>query len=172
MSSEARRRAKRCFALARSTTFGHERETAIARGEAIVRAAGLSLDEFDIPGRAKPQPTGDRLFTGNGIFPNNFRYASVSVDDLLAQMQWAADQFARGARQAEDVAAERARRQKAQHERLISECLNWLFARGVRVYPDRLEGGAVVYRCPEERGDDELYEGDLVRMARQRGWKG
>lgn len=49
--SRAARLAERCFAVARSTTFAAERETAIARGVAIVEAAGLSLDDFDVPGR-------------------------------------------------------------------------------------------------------------------------
>lgn len=53
MSTRARSLAERCFALARSTTFGFEREAAIARGTAIAEKAGLSLDLFDIPGRVR-----------------------------------------------------------------------------------------------------------------------
>lgn len=56
MPERARRLAERCFALARSTTFTGEREAAIARGTAIASKAGLSLDLFDIPGRARPAP--------------------------------------------------------------------------------------------------------------------
>ena len=50
----ARSRAERCFALARSTTFPAERATAVERGIAIARSAGLDLDSFDIPGRQRP----------------------------------------------------------------------------------------------------------------------
>ncbi len=57
MTGDAIRRAERCFALARSTTFVPERDTAIARGLAIAEAAGLNLDAFDIPGRAKTRRT-------------------------------------------------------------------------------------------------------------------
>jgi hypothetical protein len=48
----ARRRAEGCFALARSTTHAPERETAIAIGISIADAAGLDLDDFNIPGRS------------------------------------------------------------------------------------------------------------------------
>lgn len=52
----AREKAERCFALARSTTFEGERANAIAQGTRIAEAAGLSLDLFDIPGRARAKP--------------------------------------------------------------------------------------------------------------------
>lgn len=47
--------AKQCFALARSTTFQGERNAAIARGIAVATAAGIDLNRFDIPGRARSQ---------------------------------------------------------------------------------------------------------------------
>lgn len=53
MISDAFRRAEGCFALARSTNFPAERDTAIARGTAIAEAAGISLDRFDIPRRVR-----------------------------------------------------------------------------------------------------------------------
>lgn len=53
MTNSARARAERCFALARSTTFEGERDNAIAKGTSIAEAANLSLDLFDIPGRAR-----------------------------------------------------------------------------------------------------------------------
>ena len=53
MSRAARDRAERCFALARSTTFEGERANAIAQGTRIAETAGLSLDDFDIPGRER-----------------------------------------------------------------------------------------------------------------------
>lgn len=59
MSLVARQKAARCFALAASTTFPAERETAIDRGTAICAEAGLDLDDFDIPGRVRPpRPAG------------------------------------------------------------------------------------------------------------------
>lgn len=70
MNADARRKAERCFAVARSTTFDGERANAIAQGTKIAQAAGLSLDLFDIPGRVKtttppPRSTGfrDDLFS-------------------------------------------------------------------------------------------------------------
>lgn len=50
--AEAAARAARCFAIARSAAG--DRHGAVARGEAIVRAAGLDLDDFDVPGRWRP----------------------------------------------------------------------------------------------------------------------
>lgn len=63
MSDAAKRRAEACFAVARSTTFDAEREAAIERGTVIVTQAGLSLDDFDIPGRERrtvPKPPPSR----------------------------------------------------------------------------------------------------------------
>ncbi len=54
----AQQRAERCFALARSTTFDGERETAIAMGMRIASAAGLDLDAFEIPGRRRAKKGG------------------------------------------------------------------------------------------------------------------
>lgn len=55
-AATARRRAQGCFAIARSTPFAKERETALSRGISIAEKAGLSLDQFDIPGRPRPAP--------------------------------------------------------------------------------------------------------------------
>jgi len=69
MKTDARTRAKRCFALARSTTFPAESATAIERGIRVAEAAGEDLDSFDIPGRTpraprltgiRPLPTAER----------------------------------------------------------------------------------------------------------------
>lgn len=65
--SRDRERAERCFALARSTTFDGERDSAIARGVAIAEKAGLDLDTFDIPGRSKAKRQGSgRCFMCGG----------------------------------------------------------------------------------------------------------
>ncbi|GAA3254775.1 hypothetical protein GCM10020258_12720 [Sphingomonas yabuuchiae] len=57
-------RAERCFALARSTTFPAERDTAIAHGITIAEAAGIDLDRFDIPGRPRPRRSTTRWDSG------------------------------------------------------------------------------------------------------------
>ena len=54
MTADAARKARRCFALAKSTTFPAERDTAIKRGLAILESAGLNPDHFDVPGRVRP----------------------------------------------------------------------------------------------------------------------
>ena len=78
MRASAYTRAANCFALARSTTFMPERDTAIARGTAIAEAAGLHLDLFDIPGRerstVRSKPSGR---TGGCHAPEEY-----SVDDI------------------------------------------------------------------------------------------
>ncbi|QXT34302.1 hypothetical protein KV697_10695 [Sphingomonas sanguinis] len=74
MTGDAFHRADRCFALARSTTFPAERETAIARGTAVAEAAGISLDRFDIPGRERAQP---RMAFRSQPAPDDY-----SVDDI------------------------------------------------------------------------------------------
>ncbi|WP_230772067.1 hypothetical protein [Sphingomonas sp. Leaf4] len=52
-AQRAARRARSCFALAESSTFAGERDAAISRGIAVAEKAGLSLDAFNIPGRAR-----------------------------------------------------------------------------------------------------------------------
>lgn len=176
MSSEARRRAERCFALARSTTFGPERETAIAKGTAIAEAAGLSLDAFDIPGRARAAgPRSDHLFEGNGIFRGgSYTYAGwgpTRASDLMDEINRMFEEERAGRRQAEDVAAERTRRQRQRDVNKLDDCLNWLFSRGLRVYPaNRAVDGTVIYSAPEERPGADLTEADVLRLARNRGW--
>lgn len=54
--ARAKKLAEQCFAVARSTQFDGEREAAIARGTAIAQGAGLSLDQFNIPGRTMSEP--------------------------------------------------------------------------------------------------------------------
>ncbi len=85
MTSDAIRRAERCFALARSTTFVPERDTAIARGLAIAEAAGLNLDAFDIPGRVKTRRTA--TFRPTDINRPSWRapeeYSADEIRDLM-----------------------------------------------------------------------------------------
>ena len=93
MTDSARRRAEACFAVARSATIPGERDAALNRGKAIAEAAGLDLDLFDIPGRAKTRSASnvrqsdfaDALFTGGSFarpgFSYNFRDAVIDTDD-------------------------------------------------------------------------------------------
>ena len=75
-------RAKGCFALARSTTFTAERETAIERGIAVAERAGLSLEQFDIPGRAaRPAPTRPTIEV------HTFEYAGDDLNEALRSME-------------------------------------------------------------------------------------
>lgn len=59
--NRATERARRCFAVARSTTHEGEREAAINRGLAICEKAGLYPDRFDIPGREKSHEWRSRM---------------------------------------------------------------------------------------------------------------
>lgn len=80
MVTSPRAKAEACFALARSTEFAGERESAIARGTAICAKHNLTLDGFDIPGRVK---TIRRLeFSGTTV--ENLREA---MNQMRAQMQ-------------------------------------------------------------------------------------
>lgn len=56
-----REKAAACFAKAHSTTSEHERDNAITLGTRIAQAAGISLDDFDIPGRELSRPRMHRL---------------------------------------------------------------------------------------------------------------
>lgn len=79
MSRSARDRAERCFALARSTTFEGERANAIAQGTRIAEAAGLSLDDFDIPGRVRQR----RRQPGEGVRYHS--YAGFASEAAFAE---------------------------------------------------------------------------------------
>lgn len=77
MSADARGKAERCFAVARSTTFEGERDNAIEQGTKIAQAAGLSLDLFDIPGRARREP-------GQGVRHDTRWSVAPSAEELAA----------------------------------------------------------------------------------------
>lgn len=85
-SLSPRERAERCFALARSTTFDGERESAIALGSAIAEKAGLDLATFDIPGRVRSQQSWAERF-GCTDFPARkapTTYTSSEIDSVMA----------------------------------------------------------------------------------------
>ncbi len=83
MTDAVRRRAEACFAVARSATIPGERAAAINRGTAIVEGAGLSLDDFDVPGRTKARkPTPDARLIGGGPF-SGFTYVVIGGDEML-----------------------------------------------------------------------------------------
>lgn len=79
--SGALRRAENCFALARSTLFPAERDTAIARGTAIAEAAGISLDRFDIPGRMRAAPKRPTMAFRSQAAPDE--YGVDEIGDLM-----------------------------------------------------------------------------------------
>jgi len=86
VSADARRKAERCFALARSTTFDGERVNAIVQGTKIAQAAGLSLDLFDIPGRARREP-------GQGVRHDERWSVAPSREELEAWLKEAIAAF-------------------------------------------------------------------------------
>lgn len=165
MSRNAYRRAERCFALARSATFDGERKAAIARGTAIAKRAGLDLDDFDIPGRARqPRPTPERLFEGNGFFGDDFVYrrspwGTASADDLIRAM----DEMVKAAtRQERDLSEEYGRR----YDERIDAAILFLASKGVNVCKS---GGGRFFMS----GGGEfaiLTTHDVVRTARRYGW--
>lgn len=75
--------ARKCFAVAKSTTHDGERSAAINRGMALLEGAGLDLDDFDIPGRARQgpqaQPWPDFM---EGM---KARQQAFSMDDLVRE---------------------------------------------------------------------------------------
>ncbi len=73
--------AERCFALARSTTFPAERDTAIARGTAIAEAAGIDLDRFDIPSRVRAAPERPTMVFRSQAAPDE--YGVDEIRDLM-----------------------------------------------------------------------------------------
>jgi hypothetical protein len=78
MTSSDFSRAQRCFALARSTTFLAERDTAIALGIAIAEGAGLDLDLFDIPGRDRYASTdGPRMAFRAKLAPDEYSVEEI-----------------------------------------------------------------------------------------------
>lgn len=55
MARDPRQTARDCFALAARATIAGERNNALERGMAILNKYGLDPDDFDIPGRERPQ---------------------------------------------------------------------------------------------------------------------
>lgn len=186
MSTEARRRAERCFALARSTTFDAERETAVQRGEAIAKAAGLSLDSFDIPGRTKAPPKRPTmrvdLFEGDG---SGLEDMLRSFEEALKRRYRTAfnDAFFDAVRQeqrdrAEAWTSERQRAREADPNRSgpamtrlrCDLALNFLWRKEVRVYPTT-DGtkGERLFVIPDE-SDLEYDEEGIIEVATRRGW--
>lgn len=88
--TRARKLAEQCFNVARSTSFEGERAAAIARGEAIAKRAGLSLDGFDIPGRVKAKPEAPKAKSGTSFhsggtfgFGSPFDDLDIDIDEML-----------------------------------------------------------------------------------------
>jgi hypothetical protein len=129
VTTAARTKAERCFALARSTTFPAEREAAIARGIAIAEKAGLNLDRFDIPGRTR-RPAREA---------SSFDAAAFSMQDFVEecyQALRATRRFNDAQRQA-NMARRRAQLHAADaalHSLQAGQLANALFSRGIPVY--------------------------------------
>jgi hypothetical protein len=163
VSHGAFQRAERCFALARSTTFHGERDAAVRKGTKIATDAGLSLDLFDIPGRARRQPAnGDRLFEGDGWMGDNFRY--VYVDPYA---------IAEALRRMSEVEAERDRRAKTQADAMqvkIDSAVDFL--RGMGYAVKRVRGQHYAYSIVRH-GQPVFYDMHaFIKFARQEGWDG
>lgn len=185
VTEEARRRAERCFAVARSTTFDGERDNAVARGIAIADAAGISLDEFDIPGRVKavPKPPPRSRFAED-LFTrprSPFYDGTATKDDFDDVLRRFREHMAAAARRA--AREERERRQRAEGDpnrsgeamnRLRADiAVNYLWARGLAVYraADALDGGRL-WVIPDLENDLEYSDEGIVEVAQRRGWDG
>jgi hypothetical protein len=182
-AAEARRRAERCFAVARSTNFPAERETAVKRGEAIANAAGLSLDDFDIPGRVKAEPRRPRMSTAD-LFGSR-----SNLEEILRSFEetirgWPRSSFADAhfnavreeQRRRADAWTNRPRdsdpnRSGTALNRLRADlAVNFLWKLDVRVYPTTAGAdGERLFVVPDE---SELEYDDLgiVEVAKRRGW--
>lgn len=155
--------AERCFALARSTTFPGEREAAIARGIAIANKAGISLDRFDIPGRARastppPPPRPKPAASKRKAEPTSFRspfmsgkYSSADLNEAMARFRQTMDETAAATGAGPDETIYAAKRRNfdaavaaaAQRDAMKAQAARWptprfaadfLFSRGVPVY--------------------------------------
>ena len=129
MTTAARTKAERCFALARSTAFPGEREAAISRGVAIAQKAGLDLDRFDIPGRSQRTRS----------VASSFDCAAFSMQDFAEECYQALRATRRftEAERRENTARRRAAFYEAAaalHEIEAGQLINALFAKGIAVY--------------------------------------
>lgn len=129
-------------------------------GTAIAEQAGLSLDLFDIPGRARNAAARpDRLFEGNGILGDNFRYVA---EDVLADLY---EVFRAADRQHRICEAERRRRSD---QIRLDRAVDFLRGRGVQVVRTMLSLGRYWYSV-----DGALCEGEtVIAKAKARGWTG
>jgi hypothetical protein len=158
-------RAERCFALARSTKFDGERDNAIRKGTAIAERAGISLDEFDVPGRkrVRRETPGEPLFGGHGIFGDGYSYA-VSADGLLREIS---EMMNASVRQQASVLAEQARRQRKHIQ--VRSAVAFLKSRGCVV----TEYGDGTFSVDDTHSPYARVDGDLIILAAQsRGWRG
>lgn len=83
-----RDKARRCFALARSTQHDGERDNAIRLGTQICERHGFDLDDFDIPGRTRTRRVHasqfrETLFDRPRAPP---RYTAAEASDLMRQL--------------------------------------------------------------------------------------
>jgi len=179
MTDAARRRAERCFALARSTTFPGERDNAIAQGTRIAEAAGLSLDLFDIPGRhaGAAAPEAFDLFESRDATESFLR----AFEEALRSARWGQAHYASartasyaafheyGARHEETAAIrrEREKRATAERNRRVDRAASFLWTdRKVRAYPEGADREFWMINGERRRADF------LVELAVQCGFDG
>lgn len=143
MASNARDKAERCFALARSTSFSGERDNAIAQGTRIAEGAGLSLDLFDIPGRErKAAPKSEATFSGFWHEPPNHfsagrrsSYSEQAARDSAFRDSW--DYMAEELKRRADALRELQAREIKKRASVI-RAINYLREQGAEVLVSRL----------------------------------
>lgn len=189
MTENARRRAESCFALARSSTFPAEIETAIARGKAIASAAGLDLGLFDIPGEERGAWSDEkrRRFAEAIRRPAASRYAEDLFTRPRAPDRWTQDELddayrrfhenvertireaAAEGRAREAEALERVRAERDRRLAILREAINHLWSVGVRLYP--MAGVTLDGRFLAPEVSSLEYDGEgVAELARARGW--
>lgn len=85
--SAAADKARKCFALAASTTHEGERDAAVTRGMAILDRAGLDPDLFDIPGRDRPGVRRVGIEFEGAFDPEAFAKMAAAMNAFGAQMR-------------------------------------------------------------------------------------
>jgi hypothetical protein len=181
VTAEARRRAERCFAVARSTTFAGERNNAVSRGIAIAEEAGLDLNSFDIPGRVKAppkRPTMADFFDSRSDTEAVLRSFEEAIRRKMRGGQSRsedsyADAFAAGVQREQARREADPNRSGAAMSRLRADlAINWLWTAGIRVYgAATASDGSRRFAIPSE-SDLEYDEEGVIEIANRFGWAG
>lgn len=142
MSKSPRQRADACFALARSTTHDGERSAAIGRGEAICQKHGLSLDLFEIPGRARASRSAPRSNVADTVDDVLRRYAGAFHRAAEAANAKFGEDLEETRRRNFEVADAEAKARDARRRvrQSASMAASRLFQHGVKTYPVGIDG--------------------------------